>query len=66
MLALLLPLGPTLERWHGCLADALLYFISCTKIPLFYGIRPKKHIFFLLVSYFYLTFAPANKQTLAG
>ena len=66
MLALLLPLGHTLERWHGCLADPLLYFISCTKIPLFYGIRPKKHIFFLLVSYFYLTFAPANKQTLAG
>jgi len=26
----------------------------------------EKTHFFLLVSYFYLTFAPANKQTMAG
>ena len=64
MLALLLPLGPTLERWHGCLADPLLYFISCTKIPLFYGIRPKKHIFF--ARFVFLSYLCTRKQANVG
>ena len=42
------------------------FIVSCTKILLFYGKCLKKHIFFLLVSYFYLTFAPANKQNVGG
>ena len=36
------------------------------KNTTFLRYSPEKTHFFLLVSYFYLTFAPANKQTLAG
>lgn len=65
MLALLLPLG---LRWRGGTdVSPTPCFISyrVQKYHFFISFA-RKNTFFLLVSYFYLTFAPANKQTTAG
>ena len=64
MLALLLPLGPTLERWHGCLADPCFISYRVQKYH-FFTVFARKNTFFF-ARFVFLSYLCTRKQANVG